>query len=165
MDVWTLIGTIASIIGAIISFNEAGKAKKSADIARNVKEHIVEHRNVKELSQMHMATQKLLKILAKYGVSSDDIGLKGINFKNDSQDIQEYIFFMKDNKFLFSFEENNEVDILCEKLNLLLTDFVNEDKSIKKIKACEIIVILNEFSPIIKKKLYEKSESINTIIK
>lgn len=70
LESWiSVIGSIASIGGAIWAFIEANKASKSASKAEKVKGELVERRKLVEVSQVHAETSRILKTVSTVGPS------------------------------------------------------------------------------------------------
>ena len=152
---WTIVGTAASLIGAVIAIWQASKAKSAASKAERVKEQIIDHRQISELSNIQSSCRKAQKAMAKYGPASSTISLSGINSERDAKEVQEFLLLVTENREYFKHELKpelwNEADALCRKIHPIINEFVDESES-KAIKnrGTKILLELNQFSSIIK---------------
>ena len=106
-----VIGTIASIIGAIISVWQARKSKKSAIEAKQVKSQLLHHRKTSELAQLFALCKKSQVTMSKYGPASTPSSLQGIVPDNDAKEVQEFILLLRENRSYFQKNQRNDADI------------------------------------------------------
>jgi len=148
----TVIGTIASLIGAIIAYRQAAEAKKSANEAESIKNQIISHRTTSELSQLQTRCRKAQNAMAKYGPAASSSSLQGVDKENDAKEVQEFILLVKEHRGYFGPMSRNQADILCDKTNRLLNDFSEEMDYLKqKELGTKILLHINEFAAVIKK--------------
>lgn len=148
----TILGTLASLVGMAISIYQAKKAKSAADEATLIKTQLIKHRETSELSQVQALCRKAQNAMAKYGPGSGLNSLKGIKHQNDSQEVQEFMFFIKEHREYFDDENKNKADLIYDSILNPLAEF-STAKDTHKIKELgnDILLKINEFTPIIKK--------------
>ena len=152
---WTIVGTIASLIGAIIAIWQASKAKSAASEAERVKEQIIDHRQTYELSNIQISCKKAQKIMAKYGPASSTNSLSGIDSEDDAKEVQEFLLLVTEHRDYFKHKLKpelwNEADALCNKIHPIINELVDdsESKAVKE-RGTKILLELNKFSSIIK---------------
>lgn len=154
MDWWTIIGTLASSLGAVIAIWQAAKAKKSAEEAERIKNQIVRHRATSELSQLQALCRKAQNAMVKYGPASSSSSLQGVDRGKDAQEVQEFILFVKEHREYFGQTSKNQADILCDSINVLLNDFTEETLPLKqKELGTKILRRISDFTSVIKTKV------------
>ena len=157
-----IIGTIASIVGAIFSFWQAKKSKKSAIEASQVKSQLLHHRKTSELAQLLALCRKVQKIMVKYGPASTQNSLQGIVPDNDAKEVQDFILLLKENRSYFQKKQTNDADTFCEDMNTLISTFVQSgDKENLRRVGTEMLFKINTMLSIIKKKLDYKGSIRN----
>ena len=67
---WALLGAIASIFSAVISFWQAKKSRKAAREAKEVRKELIDHRKTSELAHLQAVCKKAQNSIGKYGPSS-----------------------------------------------------------------------------------------------
>ena len=156
-----IIGTIASIVGAIISLWQAKKSKTSAIEASQIRSQLLHHRKTSELAQLLALCRKVQKKMVKYGPASTKTSLQGIVPDNDAKEVQDFILLLKENRSFFQKKQTNDADSFCENMNVLISEFVQSDdkQNLKKI-GTEILLKINSMLSIIRKKLDYKQEQV-----
>lgn len=156
-----IIGTIASIVGAIISLWQAKKSKKSAVEASQVRSQLLHHRKTSELAQLLAICRKVQKTMVKYGPASTKTSLQGIMPENDAKEVQEFILLLKENRSYFQKKQTNDADTFCENMNSLISGFVqSDDKENLREIGIDILLKINSMLSIIRKKLDYKQEQV-----
>ncbi|MFQ2271203.1 hypothetical protein [Aeromonas enteropelogenes] len=112
----SVVGSIASIGGAIWAFVEADKAAKSVTKAESVRDEIVNRRELIEVSKVHSETTRILKVASRVGPSSDLRRLTGFNAPEIASEIEEYVRFLSEHSSHFSELFENTARDLCDSL-------------------------------------------------
>ena len=162
MDNWfSTIGAIASIFGAFWALYQANKAKKSAKKAEQMRDELIQHRELVELSQVHSETTRILKIVSKVGPSCSQSQLRGINCSNIAKDVEEYSRFINEQSSHFSEHFDNKAKDLCKNLAPDI-EALSEAKSFedKKKWGKSIYYKINNFMPTVKDLSDKKKESV-----
>ena len=162
MYIITIIGAIASIIGAGFACWEASKAKGSADDAKRVRTQLIDHRKASELTNIQASCKRALESMKKYGPASTPYSLLGNDSQKDGNDVQDFIFLLKLERAHFGPKNPNEADEFCDVLIPLLEDFSNSSLPEDYIKYGKLIVInLSSITAAIKKRLDSKREAVH----
>jgi len=156
-----IIGTVASIIGAVISVWQAKSSRKSAFEANQVKLQLLHHRKTSELAQLLALCRKAQVTMTKYGPASTQNSLQGVVPHNDAKEVQDFILFLKENRGYFQRRPGNDADSFCEDVNLLISKMVQSD-NIENLRSTgtEILLKINSMLSIIRKKLDHKQEKV-----
>ena len=165
LDSWeewiSVIGSIASIGGAIWAYTEAKKAKLSATKAEIIKIEMVDRRKLVEVSQVHSETSRILKTVSAVGPACNSSIIRGINCANIAKDVEEYCRFINEQSSHFTDFFDNKAQQLCEALKEDIENLseakVFEDK---KKAGKNIYYLINEFMPVVKGLSDEKKENI-----
>lgn len=164
IETWiSVVGSIASIGGAVWAFIEAGKAANSATKAESVKDEIIERRKLVEVSQVYSETSRILKVASKVGPSCNSSLLRGVNCGSIAKDIEEYSSFINEHSSYFTDFFENKARELCEQLHPNI-DALSEAKTFedKKSAGKNIYYKINAFMPFIKQLSDEKKENVAT---
>ncbi len=153
MEMWlTIVGTVASLLGAGIAIWQSIKASASAREAEKIKNQIIGHRTVSELSQLQARCKKAQNSMAKYGPGSPSNSLKGVEPENDAGDVQEFLLVVKEHRDYFKARRKNQADILFDAINPLLNEFSDETNPLKqKELGTKILLHISDFTAVIKK--------------
>ena len=79
MTLFTIIGTIATIAGAIISLWQAKVSQNAAKDARKIRSELIDYRKTSELAQIQATCRKAQKSMEKYGPGSTPSSLIGVS--------------------------------------------------------------------------------------
>lgn len=155
---FSIISTIASIIGAGIAIWEARNAKKYADFIKKVKNRLENRRVSSELSKLHYSLKEVKNNISKYGPSATEMSLKGVNTHKDAQNLQDFLSLLKEHRNVFEAKNYDEIDEFCENLNLLIEKLVDANEFAEmKMAGRKILRNLNDFSAKLK-DLKDKKE-------
>lgn len=158
----TIVGTIASIVGAWISWNQASKAKDAAQEVKRVRTQLIDQRKTSELSKIQASCRKALDSMVKYGPASTPTGLAGNSTAKDSFDVQEFILLIKEHSTHFGNKTPNEADEFCNILMPLLESFANSSAIEDQMKyGKQLVANLSSISATIKKRLDSKCETVH----
>lgn len=159
--VLTIIGTIASIIGAFVAVKYAKNSEVFAKEAKKVRDQLIGQRKTSELSEVHAYLRKAQNAMVKYGQASTPALLQGVHVSHDAQEVQDFLLLLKEHRALFGSSNPNDADLLCEKLNPLLENFVDEKDTSNRTKmGREILSHINNFMPNVKKVLDTRKDKI-----
>ena len=162
MYIITIIGAIASIIGAGFAYWQASKAKGSADEAKSVRAQLIDHRKASELSKIQASCKKALNSMTKYGAASTASSLDGIDTQNDSFNVQEFIILTKEHRAYFGNKRVNKADEFCNALTPLLDDFAQASTPDNQRKyGKQLVTHLSSINADIKKLLDSKRETVH----
>lgn len=112
----SVIGSLASIAGAIWAFMEAKKAASSVTKAESVRDEVIGRRELIEVSRVHSETVRILKVASRVGPSSDLNRLIGFNASEVAIEIEEYVRFLNEHSSHFNILFENTVKDLCDSL-------------------------------------------------
>ncbi|MEZ8093327.1 hypothetical protein ACED51_04505 [Photobacterium swingsii] len=164
IETWiSVVGSIASICGAIWAFIEAGKASNAATKAENVKDEIIERRKLVEVSQVYAETSRILKVVSKVGPSCNQSLLRGVNCGTIAKDAEEYSRFINEHSSHFTDFFENKARELCEQLHPFI-EGLSEAKTFEDKKAAgkSIYYKINAFMPFVKQLSDDKKENVAT---
>lgn len=157
-DILTIVGTIASLLGAWWSWSEAKKSAASASVASKIKMQLINHRKTSELAELQALLATAQKLLTKYAASKP-ASLAGIDHHADSESIISFMHKLKTyNEYFYQIEENiadtiyNKIDSDLQKFqsSILIDDISLHGRSM-------LNTIVN-FSPILKREFTDKRE-------
>ena len=164
MDMMTFLtwfGAGLSIIGAAVSIWQAIRSQSAAKEAQRIRAQMIDHREAAELSQVQASCKKAQKSMEKYGPASIAGSLNGISPEKDAGDVQEFIFFLREQRAHFGMSRPNEADQFCEILLPLLDDFAQAANTvILRDFGKQIAIHLSSISAVIKMHLDGKRESV-----
>jgi hypothetical protein len=155
----TIIGTLASIVGAWISWNQASKAKDAANEVKRIRIQMIDQRKTSELSRIQASCKKALDSITKYGPASTLISLSGNSTVKDSSDVQEFMTILKEHTTHFS---DKTVNDFFNVLTPILESFANSSAAEDQQKyGKQLWTHLSTMSSTIKKRLDSKIETIH----
>lgn len=128
MDNFNFIASIVTLLSAIWTFYNAYKVKKNLSIIEKVKFQIIEKRNYKELTNLYRLTKKVQNIFSKYGFALTDSSLKGVDFKSESTEMQNYLNTLIDNTHFFSDDKQKTIKEIHKELGIITKKLINSNK-------------------------------------
>lgn len=162
MHLLTIVASISSIVGAIISIWQAYRSKKFANEAKQIRKGLIDHRKTSELAQIQSSCKKAQKSMEKYGPGSVPSSLKGISSEQDAQNVQEFLLLIRENRTYFVNRNGNEADKLYNIIAPILDKFAqSQDENDLRAHGKEILIHLSSMASIIKNKLDSKRECIH----
>lgn len=167
MDSWlSILGSIASIGGAIYAYHQAGQSRKYAIEAQQLRDELVNRRKLVEVSQVHNETNRILKVASKVGPTCTATSIKGIDVAGIAQEVEEYSRFLNAQSSHFSEFFSNRASELCTSLNNDI-ETLSEAVEFEEIKAVgkSIYYKINGFFPVVKSLTDEKKEQNSTFQK
>jgi len=159
MSVLTVVGTVASIGGAWVSIQQAGKSRIAAEEAKKVHVQLVDHRKTSDLAHVQTLCKKAQKSMEKYGPGSVPSSLVGIEPGNDARDVQEFIMTIREHRAYFRNKSPNKADEFCDVITPLLDDFAQTTNQELRETGMQIVVHLANMAAIIKRHLDAKKET------
>jgi len=112
----SILGSIASIAGALWAFHEALKSTNAATKAELLRDEIVHRRKLLEVAQVYADTKRVLTVVSEVGPSSDPKRLRGVNSAKIAKEIEEYARSLQEQSGHFSDFFGNAARSLCENL-------------------------------------------------
>lgn len=127
-----IIGTIASIGGAIISYLQAKKAANSATEARLLKTQIKDQKNMLEVVQVYERTDRIMEDISVIGPSSNLKSIRGLDCSPIAKQLENYLRILEVNTSHYKDNNGNRADELCrflkEAIPKLSDSKTDEDK-------------------------------------
>jgi len=160
MELWlSILGSIASIGGAMWAYHQATQSKKYAKEAQQIRDELINRRTLVEVSQVHTETSRILKVVSKVGPTCTATSIKGINVASIAQEVEEYSRFLNAQSSHFSDLLDNRAKALCASLNGDI-EALSEASNFETIKATgkSIYYKINEFLPSVKSLTDGKKE-------
>lgn len=160
MSIVTVVGTVASIGGAWVSINQAGKSRTAADEAKKVRAQLIDHRKTSDLAKVQSLCKNAQKAMEKYGPGSVPSSLLGIEPNNDAREVQDFIMTIHEHCAYFGTKSPNEADQFCEAITPLLDTFAQTtDSEGLRDNGKQILVNLANMAASIKRLLDAKKET------
>ena len=158
-SVISIVGSIASICGAIWAFVEANKSTNAATKSERLRDELVHRRKMVEVSQVHSETSRVLSVVSKVGPSCNAKLLKGVNCVDIAKEVEVYARFIFEQSGHFTDFFENKAKELCDDLKddiEALSEAVSfEDK---KRYGKSIYYKIQNFMPAVKQLSDEKKE-------
>lgn len=131
-----LIGTIASVIGAVISIIQGKKALNAKQAAEKIRDSLNKKYLNYELSHLRPRINEIVNKLTNYTSKSKNSSKFGLNYGNDLNDLKRLINDIRSNK-IYSIEDvKQNIDDI--------TQIINNENNQTKIN--EIIIFLTNIS-------------------
>lgn len=158
----SVIGSIASIAGAVWAFVEARKSSRAATKAEKVKDEIVSRRKLIEVSQVHVETKRILSRVSTVGPACNPSLLRGITGSSIAKDVEEYSRYLNEHSSHFDDFFHNKAKELCQNLRPDI-EALSEAESGDDIKSfgTSIYYKINGFMPLAKKLSDERKENVS----
>jgi hypothetical protein len=164
MDNITIIGTLASLLGAAISVWQAMRSRNAASEAIRIKNQLIGNQSVANLAKLQACCGRAQFAMRKYGPASkaDSLtNLKGAPVEHDAMEVQDLISQLKEHRDYFGNNSPNEADELSEKLTKCLIIFSQaEDENALRNNGISIVTNLNSVASVIKSLVDKKAGSI-----
>lgn len=155
----SILGSLASIIGAIWSLREAKNAAHSAEAAKHFHQQIVERRNLAEVAQIHTETMRIRSLVARVGPTSTAQLLKGVNCADIAREVEAFVATLLERRSHFSDLYGDRATELRDDLRMDIEGLA-EAKSFedKKRFGKSIYYKIENFTPIVKELTDIKKE-------
>ncbi len=160
----TILGTAASIGGAILAWIQAHRSSNFADKAKRIQEDFIERRKVVEVSEVYSATERILGVVSKVGSTSTETSLKTICVRDIAREVEEYTRLLNVQNAHFNEDFINHAKPLCENLREDIEALVDAQdyQSIKNVGK-RIYFKIEDFLPKAKQLLDSKKEKAKTL--
>lgn len=165
MESWlSIVGSIASIGGAIWAYFEARRSRTFAEQAKAVRDELVERRKVIEVSKVHSETTRILRLVSNVGPTCTPTSLKTIKCNEIAKEVEEYTRLLNEQSTHFTHMLDNQARKLCEDLKPDIEALAEaKDYESKKNAGKSIYYKIDDFMPLVKMVLDEKKERQPTL--
>lgn len=158
-----VLGSIASIWGAYEAIQARRKAITAAQRAEAARDSILSKQKTTDLSEILFEAGNSRQIFAKYNIPKSGRGLTGINFSDDVQSFQNFIFQFNDNKLIIEQIEGFDSELTYKEMNRLLGNFSNsKTNDEKRDVAIQIRVLLDDIIFKLKNAIDERNGKIDS---
>lgn len=147
----SIIGSVASIGGAIWSFIEAKNASRSASAVERARQEIVQRRELAEVAQIHFEIKRILNIVARIGPASNAQVAKGVNCPEIAREVQSFVSMLLERGKHFSDFYSDRAGQLRDELRMDIEGLA-EAKNFDEKKRCgkSIYYKIESFTPVVK---------------
>lgn len=98
----SVLGSIASILGAYWAFRESKKAINAAKAVNRARQEIMDRREIAELAQLHNEIKRILRLVAKVGPTSTSQYMKGLNCAEIAREVEVFIALILERRSHYS---------------------------------------------------------------
>jgi len=116
MDWLYILGSIASIVGALWALYEAQQSRGYANQAKEARDEVVQRRGMIEVSQIHAETSRILRRLSVVGPSCSTKSIRGVDCAGVAGEVEEYARALNEQSSHFSDMFDNQARALCADL-------------------------------------------------
>lgn len=155
----SVIGSLASIGAAIWAFVEAGRAKKAAQRANEVRGELIGRRELVEVSQLLTETRRILQSVSRVGPACNERKLRGVDCAEIAHEVGEYSQLVGEAEVHFPADFQNDVRVLRTGLSedvRALAEATNFEQ--KKSAGMTVHRKIDNFLPVVKTLLDSKRE-------
>lgn len=147
----SVVGSIASIFGAIWSLWEAKRSKRSADKAESLRNELIARRALAEVSQIQSEIKRLLSVVARVGPTSTPQLVKGLNCADIAREVETFASALLEQRVHFSDIFGDQASALRNELKLDIEGLA-EAKTFedKKRFGKSIYYKIENFAPVVK---------------
>lgn len=132
MDI-NIVGSIASIAGAILAIGAALKAKSSMDQAQAIRDSISNDQKKIFISKLLTETKKAMAVSIKMTTpASPTMKLRGLDYQSSIEQLREYIDTLKENAHYLKTENKREVERAYKFIESRLSVLANETDQQRK---------------------------------
>jgi len=157
MDLLYGLGAIASIVGILIYWRYANRAKKHETKA---KKQIANQHCISELSQLQFLWNETYKFLADFGPSAKISGLRGRDTSCAGRSVQDYIEAVK--RCSSCLQSIKDLTARLLELSILLNEFSStRSGSGMKEKGTKLLTKLSDLNALIKKVLVSARDRVD----
>lgn len=118
-----VLGSIASIYGAILSINAKNKSENFATKAEQAKNSILKKQKTTNLGNILFEAKRVQQTFGKYSIAQSNKSLAGVEFNKDAENLQDFIFNFNENRAVIEQTTDIETETTYTELNNLLTSF------------------------------------------
>ena len=158
-SILSVLGSLASIGGAIWAFVQAGKSKQYATEAQLMRDEIIARRHMVEMSDIHAETKRILRTVSKVGPTCNETFIRGIRCTDIAREVEEFSRLINEQSSHFNEMFKNRARELCDELRTDI-EALSEAKDFeqKKCAGKRIYYKISEFLPFVKTLTDEKKE-------
>ena len=98
----SIVGSIASIFGAIWALKESRSAAASALAAERARQEIVNRRDLAEVAQIHAEIKRVLNLVARVGPTSTAQLVKGVDCASIAREVETFVAMLLERRSHFS---------------------------------------------------------------
>lgn len=117
-----VLGSFASIIGAVLAIKAKNEAQSSAELAESAKNQVIKKQATTQLAEILYLAKRVQQSFAKYAITQDK-SLIGAEFEKDAETLQSFIFQFNENRALIEGSTEIETEGAYRTLNELLDNF------------------------------------------
>jgi len=164
-DSWlSIIGSIASVGGAVWSLYQAKAASQSATKAEAIRNELIQHRTIVEVSHVYVESSRILKIVSQVGPTCTKKSVRGLDVSTIAKGVEEYARFLNEHSGHFNLEFRNAANDLCRELKAGIEQLAEaEGYESQKEAGKQIYYLIYTFMPVVKQIADERRESVITI--
>lgn len=146
MDILAVLGAIASIAGAVMSFRSAGEAVTAQEAAESARDQIRKRaRHSDAVTLLHLANAAL-RAVEKYGPGAANMLSMGANAAADAQQVRDYLKALQENRGMFGVASPNPADLLYAKAIVLVETLTQGDtRDVRRNAGKELWELLTKF--------------------
>ena len=155
MDFITVAGSIASIVGALYTLNEAVKAKSSAQQAKEIRNNIANEQKKIFISKLLTETNKAMSISIKMTTSATpNKKIRGLNYQSSIEQLRLYVDILKENSHYLKNENKKKLEEYYQSIERQFPKLANEMDQQKKYEIGDKIHnLMGEILKVIKPEL------------
>ncbi|CAH1041721.1 hypothetical protein [Halomonas sp. TD01] len=155
----SILGSLASIGGAIWAYVQARRSKTFAEQAKTVRDELVERRKTIEVSKVHSETARILRLVSKVGPTCTSTSVKTIRCHEIAQEVEEYTRLLNEQSSHFTHVLDSQARKLCGDLKEDIVGLAEAiDFESKKKFGTSIYYKIDDFMPLVKMVFDEKKE-------
>lgn len=160
MESWlSVLGSLASIGGAIWAYVEARRSRTFAEQAKAVRDELVERRKIIEISKVNSETTRILRRVPNVGPTCTSTSIKKVKCHEIAKEVEEYTRLLNEQSIHFTHMLDNQARKLCEDLKPDIVALAEaNDFDSKKSAGVRIYYKIDDFMPLVKTRMDEKKE-------
>lgn len=129
-SIWTAIGTILSIIGAVISIYMAHRAYKHASEAKRYRNEVQSKHGIINLQTLYSESASVKKECAKLATPAESKHARGVDYQKVVDGLREYVTQVNENSHYF--DKPDEINDKTSEMLKKLSEFAQEGQQDKK---------------------------------
>lgn len=118
----SILGAVASLVGASVAIWQAIRARHSAAEAKVVQDQMVKYDRTLELGSIRSALRRAQQAMQKYGPASTSGTLRGVDHQRDATRVQEAVAVLREHADILG-EDKDSVVVKCTRLDELVGQF------------------------------------------
>lgn len=155
----SIVGSVASILGAIWAWMGARKAARSADAAERVRQELVDRRKLAEVVQIYSEIKRVLCVVAAVGPTSTPQHVRGLNCAGIAREVETFAATLLERGSHFSDLYSDRATVLRDDLRADVEGLAEaETFEDKKRYGKSIYYKIESFAPVVKQLADAKQE-------